>query len=152
MIDRLAGQNINSDANVFISAVEGHDTFASPAQELLAFVETGTANAFTSELTLAEVLVGPIRENNRKLVGDYEGLLGGQTAPTVLPVTRLVFREAANFRAMTRQKLPDAIHVATASLASCRHFISEDAGLKIPAGIQHTTRTQLIATWKEPLA
>ena len=130
MTNRLIGQNIYVDANVFIYAVEGDPQFSVAARALLSFIEAGSATAITSEFTIAEVLVIPLRQNNQKLVADYEGLLSGETALVVAPVSRHVLRQAAEIRAKTGQKLPDCIHAATAILSNCTALISQDQRLK----------------------
>ena len=130
MTKRLTGQYIYVDANVIIYAVEGHEQFGTQARELLSFIENGSATAYTSEFTLAEVLVMPIRRNNQNLVDDYEGLFGGETAISAVPVTRQVLRRAADIRARTGQKMPDCIHAATAHFANCSIIISQDRRLK----------------------
>jgi predicted nucleic acid-binding protein len=130
MTNRLIGQNVYVDANVFIYAIEGHPHFATAARALLSFIEAGFAKAITSEFTIAEVLVTPLRQGNVKLVSDYEGALGGDTAVELSPVTLKVLREAAQIRANSGQKLPDCIHVATALLGHCTFIVSQDQRLK----------------------
>ena len=130
MTNRLAGQKIHVDANVFIYAVEGHPQFSETARARLSFIEDGSATGYTSEFTLAEVLVIPLRQNNQQLVSDYEGLLGGETAIMAVPVTRQVLRRAAEIRAKTGQKLPDCLHTATAFSSTCSIMVSLDQHLK----------------------
>ena len=132
MTNRLLGQKIHLDANVFIYAVEGDAQFAQPARMLLSMIEAGSTVAYTSEFTLAELLVLPVRQGNRKLVGDYEGLFGGETALAVCPVMRSVLKAAAEIRALTKQNLPDCIHAATSVLSGCKLVVSQDQGLKAP--------------------
>jgi predicted nucleic acid-binding protein len=130
MTNRLIGQNVYVDANVFIYAVEGHPQFSSAARAMLSFIEAGFASAVTSEFTIAEVLIIPLRNKNSKLVADYEELLGGETDLLITPVSRHVLRLAAEIRANTGQKLPDCIHVATALLGHCTFIVSQDQKLK----------------------
>ena len=130
MINRLSGQKIYLDTNVFIYAVEDHPTLAAPARALLAFIEAGLCAAYTSELTLAEVLVAPLRGGNQALTNDYKTLLSGQTALTLNPVSRPILLDAASIRAKTRQKLPDSIHAASAGFANCKTIISQDQQIK----------------------
>ena len=79
----------------------------------------------TSELTLLETLVQPIRQNNQTLVSAYETLLT-RTEIALFPVTRDVLRESANLRAAENLKTPDAIHAATATAANCQYLLTND--------------------------
>lgn len=80
----------------------------------------------TSELTLAEVLVKPIRENNAGLRDQYERILRTSRVLTVLPITRDVLVAAATLRAGSSLKLPDAIHAATSIAANCTTHLTND--------------------------
>lgn len=88
----------------------------------------------TSELTLLESLVAPLREANRARVAAYEQLIQSSELHAH-PVSREVLREAAALRAaIPGLRTPDAIHAATAILTSCTAFVTNDAGFKrIPA-------------------
>jgi predicted nucleic acid-binding protein len=50
---------------------------------------------------------------------------------TVGPVTREILIEAARLRGLSRIKLPDAIHAATALQKGCSSFLTNDDRLKI---------------------
>ena len=146
---RFTNQRVYLDVNVFIYAIEEYEKYISVSKALLSEIDRGSIRAVTSELSLAETLVHPLKQNRPDRVSVYEGLLRSRISFDVVPVSRVVLRRAAELRATHGNKLPDAIHVATAALASCGYFISEDAGLKMPPGILHTTLTELIATSKE---
>ena len=131
MIERLRSQIVYIDANVFIYAIEDHTTYSTPARELFGMLDAGLAQGLTSELTLAEVLVLPLRQNNYQLVTAHEMLLSTRTV-VAQPVTRAILRKAAEIRAQTGQKLPDAIHAATAIAAGCTVVVSQDQRLYAP--------------------
>jgi len=80
----------------------------------------------SSELTLHEALVGPLKHGNQALAADYEKLLT-KTDVRLLPVSLPVLRLAAWLRVDAKLKTPDAIHAATALLAGCEAFITNDA-------------------------
>lgn len=121
------------DADAIIRFIEG------PSDGLLFLIENAAENLvrlYTSEFTLAEVLVRPLREGQRDLVTLYEELLAGDDdLLTVVPVDRLVLRQSADIRASLGNKGPDAIHVATAVIAGCSVFISSDGRLKLPPAL-----------------
>jgi predicted nucleic acid-binding protein len=90
--------------------------------------------AVTSELTLAEVLVKPIRDGNSTARDTYDRMLRTKPFLSVLPINRDILVDAAGLRAATSLKLPDAIHAATALLRGCTTFLTNDAGFEpVPA-------------------
>lgn len=83
----------------------------------------------SSELILLEVLVAPLRNNNNFLVADYEQLLLN-SGMQLIPIDQSILRQAANLRATTNLKTPDAIHWATAEFINCDLFITNDKGFR----------------------
>ena len=98
---------------------------------------------FTSELTLLETLVQPIKQNNQNLASAYESLLTS-TEINLLPISIDVLREAANLRAAQNLKTPDAIHAATAFSADCSYFVTNDSGFKRLSNINIAILSDLI--------
>jgi predicted nucleic acid-binding protein len=89
--------------------------------------------AVTSELTIAECLIKPLSDRNAGTVAAYLTFLDGRPEFPVLPVSRSILLEAARLRAETGIKLPDAIHVATASAADCDVFLTYDRRVRVSA-------------------
>ena len=114
------------DTAPIIYAVERHADFGPPLAPLWAALDARSIVVVTSELTLLETLVKPLRDGNQALADDYEKLLTA-TNITALPVTGQVLRDAARIRAATGLRTPDAIHAATALAARCVQFITNDA-------------------------
>ena len=83
----------------------------------------------SSELTLLESLVLPLRNNNTELVSDYTQLLL-ESEVQLLPISLTVLRDAAQLRATTSLKTPDAIHAATALSQNCSFFLTNDSGFR----------------------
>jgi predicted nucleic acid-binding protein len=48
----------------------------------------------------------------------------------LIPIDRSILRQAANLRATTNPKTPDAIHAATAISVNCDLFITNDKGFR----------------------
>ena len=76
-----------------------------------------------------EVLVLPLRNNNESLISDYEQLLLN-SAMQLIPIGQAILRQAANLRATSSLKTPDAIHAATAISINCDLFITNDRGFR----------------------
>jgi len=83
-------------------------------------------SAVTSELALAEVLVKPIKDQNLAAQQAYRTFLASTPVLRVAPISRDILEEAAHLRAITRLKLPDAIHLATSNQNGCDSFLSND--------------------------
>jgi predicted nucleic acid-binding protein len=135
LVDLVSGQRVYLDANIFIYALEGHARYADVLAELFDAIDHGEVQAVTSELTLAEVLVKPFADANAERQAAYQRVLRSAGSCTIAPIDRPVLIEAARLRAATALRLPDAIHVATARLAGCRTFISNDRRLRADVGL-----------------
>jgi predicted nucleic acid-binding protein len=125
--DWADGERIYLDANVFIYTLEGFPAFLPLLTALFARMDRGELSAVTSELTLAEVLVKPLRSGNDFLRERYEETLKSGGALAVIPVGRAVLSRAALILARHETlKMPDAIHLATALAAGCSRFLTND--------------------------
>jgi predicted nucleic acid-binding protein len=120
------GQRVYLDANIIIYAVEGFAPFLAQMRALLAAVNSGEVVAVTSELTLAEVLVKPLKDQQPALQQAYQTFLTPTPELEVAPVDLAVLVEAARLRATTKLKLPDAIHLSTALHYQCDSFLTND--------------------------
>ena len=117
------------DTNVLIRGMERTDAGAGEAGRLIEFAERDRLELVTSELTLSEVLVGPIKLGNDILVTAYLNLLTDDLIFELLPVTRDILIESSHIRARSSARLPDSVHVATAKLSRCRLIVSYDRRL-----------------------
>ncbi|MDZ4842954.1 MAG: PIN domain-containing protein [Hyphomicrobium aestuarii] len=121
------------DANVFIYAVENHPRFSLAARHVLSLMGRDGRVGVTSELTLAEILVKPLRDGKSDQVQIYGEMVVNTGALEVLGVSRSLLRVAAEIRACSVIKLADAIHIATARLGHCTMVVTEDARLRSAA-------------------
>ena len=118
------------DTNVIISIVEAATPLAPAQMQFLKSVDTGKTEAITSELTLAECLVKPLAERNAAAVAAYLAFLDGRPNFPVIPISRGILLSAARLRGERGLKLPDAIHLATATACGCTVFLSDDRRIK----------------------
>jgi len=126
-IDR---RRVYLDTNLFIYLLEGYPDFADVLRALYTRIDQGEQEAVTSELTIAEVLVKPLIDGNRRLAQAYMQAVQSRGAFRVEPVRWSVLTEAARLRAEGGLKLPDAIHMATAMLTGCAMFLTNDERLR----------------------
>lgn len=117
------------DANILIYLAEGAVEYQDAVEAQLRTLGAVSPRFITSELSLAEVLVHPLRTNNKALIAVYEELFASFVRSET--VSREVLYLAAQLRADTpSQRMPDAIHVATATLAGAEVFLTGDQGIK----------------------
>ncbi|NET17773.1 MAG: PIN domain-containing protein [Okeania sp. SIO1H6] len=118
------------DTVTAIYAVEQAPTYGVLLNPLWNNLQAGNIEVFSSELTLMESLVVPIRNSNAFLIDAYERLLRS-TQIQLIPISQTILIEAARLRATTLSlRTPDAIHAATAIAADCTQFLTKDRQLR----------------------
>ncbi len=138
------GAKIYLDTNIFIYLVEGHPTYAQPLLELFTLLEQSAVEAVTSELSIAEVLVKPIRDHKPLLVDIYKKLLAPESKIRTLPIDRATLFQTADNRARYGGRAFDCIHVATAMVARCTCFMTNDDGIRGPKSLRIVRLEELI--------
>jgi len=127
----LKGRRVYLDACVFIYALEGVSEWRGLVQAIFQAIDGGHCAAMTSELTLVECLIMPLRLGNPTLAEQYKNALQTRPGLAVLPVNRPVWMEMAALRAASPSlRTPDAIHLASAALNRCDLFLTNDKRLK----------------------
>jgi predicted nucleic acid-binding protein len=138
----MARQAVYIDSNLLIALFEANLPDAESLTRAFA-VLTGSHTVVTSELTLSEVLVAPWRLGDSALADIYLSLFDRPDLIEAIPVTRDVLLQAARLRSASALRLPDAIHVATASIAACSAMVSSDKRLKLPANMERVEAATL---------
>ena len=129
MWSAATGQAVYLDSNIFIYAVQKSDHWAKPAEVLLKAIDEQKVRAVASELVLAEVLSKPFALGNTRQIEQYQRLLSSGSGLSMVNVSRGVLVLAAQLRGATGLQLIDAIHIATAQLAHCDYFLTQDERL-----------------------
>ncbi|MGM0577128.1 MAG: type II toxin-antitoxin system VapC family toxin [Myxococcota bacterium] len=143
LIDDLGSGPVGIDTAVFIYFMEDHAVYAPLVAPLFEALDRGEVQAATSALTLLEVLVVPYRRGDAGLAERYEALLTRGRGLEVVDPTRPILRAAANLRAVTGVKTPDALHLASAMAHGCSTFLTNDRDLpRLPS-----LRVVQLATW-----
>jgi predicted nucleic acid-binding protein len=117
------------DANPIIYTVEKHPVYAPLLHPAWLAAQAKTIQVVSSELAMMETLVLPLKNGDSALEQAYELALLG-TELRLLPITQPILRRAAQLRATTKLKTPDALHAATALEAGCVLFVSNDVGFQ----------------------
>jgi predicted nucleic acid-binding protein len=122
------------DANPIIYTVEKHPVYGPLLQPLWQAAQAKTIEVVSSELALMETLVGPLKSGDKPLERDFEKALLG-TDMRLAPITQSILRGAAELRATTKLRTPDAIHAATATEVACALFVTNDPDFRGVAGL-----------------
>lgn len=118
------------DTVVLIYAVEQAPVYGELLSDLWVKLQSGNIEVFASELMLMEVLIVPIRNSDQFLIDRYKQLLRSPQIQSI-PIDREILAEAARLRAVTPAlRTPDAIHIATATIAGCNQFLTNDRRLR----------------------
>jgi predicted nucleic acid-binding protein len=124
-----ASGSIYIDTSIVIYTIEGHPDYYSLLQPLWLKFQLGEIEIISSELIIMEALVAPLKNANSSLVRDYEQLLLSEGIQ-LIPISQSVLKQAANLRATTKLKTPDAIHAATALSTDFSQFLTNDQGFR----------------------
>ncbi len=139
---------VYADAQIVIYSVDRHPVYAPVCDPLWQATQAGTVTVVSSELTLLETLVGPLRSGDAVLATRREAVWS-QPNTRLIPVTQEVLREAARLRAgIPRLRTPDAIHAATAQRSGSRstrgelsYRVHRGAPGRLPCGGTLTARS-----------
>jgi predicted nucleic acid-binding protein len=119
-----------ADTMVFIYHLQEHPRYVPATQVILDAWEAGSHQGVTSIITLAEVLVKPLRDGNDMAAEDYRRLLTTFPNLRLYDVTQSIAEAAARLRAVHGQPMPDMIQIATAVIAGATGFVSNDPTFK----------------------
>lgn len=136
MIEALGPGPIALDTCVFIYAVEAHPLYWPVLEPLFDAIDQGHLQGVTSQLSLLEVLVVPYREGNVRLAERYQQLLTHSRNFACQPIDLPTLVTAAQLRAATGVRTPDAIQLATAINANATAFLTNDRQLPTPRGLR----------------
>jgi len=120
-----SGSIVYLDAAPIIYSVEKNPDYLMLMTEVWQQVEAGDIGVVTSELSLLEALVHPVRDDDDDQISAYETVLSASEMQ-LMPITTEVLRMAVNFRVNQNFKTPDAIHAATAFLSGSSHLFTND--------------------------
>ena len=134
MADLGAGP-VALDTAIFIYFIEEDPRFVPLIDPLFREADRGVRELVTSALTILEVLVVPYRAGNRLLAHRYEDVLTRSRGVRVVDLTRDQLRAAAQLRATTGVKTPDALQLVAAIGAGCRTFLTNDRRLPLVPGL-----------------
>ena len=132
----LGSDRVYLDSNAVIAIVEGGRTFSNSQLSFIKGIDSGSVDCVSSDLAMAECLVLPLRQKDDKKLEDILIFFGEGDVLPIIPFTRKLFIRAAEIRAVSNVKMPDAMHIACADVTKCTVFMSADAGIRLPKGMR----------------
>ncbi|MDY6844694.1 MAG: PIN domain-containing protein [Thermodesulfobacteriota bacterium] len=132
-INDLQGKTVGLDTAPLIYFIEENAVYIEAVRLFFEAMDKGNFAVITSTVTLLEVLVHPLRSNNKELAAEYRDILLNSRLMT-LEVSNAIAEQAAQLRAAHNIRTPDAIQISAALEAGATHFFTNDIRLpEIPA-------------------
>ena len=132
--DLVDGSTVAIDTNALIYFVEDHPAFGPIVDPAFAKIMSRRVVAHASVITLVEVLLLPLRREQKELADKYREILGASIALHGLDAD--LADAAAILGAKAGLRTPDAIICATALHTGCDFIITNDPDFKRVEGIK----------------
>ena len=136
LIAHMLGKRVYFDTNAIIYFLEQNEQFYDVVLEIFKLIGTDDISALTSEFTLTEILIKPIRENERALIQNIKDLLLDREFFTLTETSESLFIKAAETGATHSLRPADAIQFPSALQNHCHFFVSNDARFKSVGGLE----------------
>ena len=114
------------DSAPIIYVLEAHPVLASRFTPVFERAESGHYELIITTITLAEILVGPLRRGDESLAEEYRSALSAPATWRVVDLTPDIAHRAARMRARTGLRLPDAVQAATAIETASLGLVTHD--------------------------
>jgi predicted nucleic acid-binding protein len=135
-LTHIKGKRVYFDTNASIYYLEQLQPFYEIVLPLFESIGTGEIQAYTSEFTLTEMLIKPMKENAIELVQDIKDLLLDPDLFTLTQTHQELFIKAAELGGRHGLRSADAIHFASAIENHCHYFVTNDKKFKSQQGVQ----------------
>lgn len=142
-INHLRGKTVGLDTAPLIYFIEENSVYIETVRIFFEAMNRGDFSVVTSMITLLEVLVHPLRINNRELAAEYRDILLNSELVT-LAVSNTIAEQAARLRAAHNIRTPDAIQLSAALNAGATHFFTNDIRLPEIPSIQIISLDSLV--------
>ncbi len=119
-------QRLYVDSAPLIYFVEENAVYLDKMRLIVRIIDETSLVAYSSVLTLAEVLVMPLRRGDKRLVHAYREILLAGDDYELVAVTPDIAESAAAIRARYSLGTPDSLHVASAIAKQCDAMLTND--------------------------
>lgn len=132
LADELARINsIFIDTAPIIYYIEAHPEFGPPAKEVVTAFQEGNLTAYSSVITLTEVLPKPIESGDEKLARKFADFLKHGKHLTMIEISEGIAEAAGKLRGRYPVlKTADALQIAAALEIGSEAFLTNDMKLK----------------------
>ena len=132
LAEHLKGiSSIFFDTAPIIYFIEAHAEYGALVSEVVRNFQSGYLRAFSSVVTLVEVLPKPVAAGNEKLAQDFSKFLKAGRNITMLEITSDIADKAGRLRgAYSFLKTMDAIQIAACLEVNAEAFFTNDVQLK----------------------
>jgi predicted nucleic acid-binding protein len=132
----IKGKRVFFDTNAIIYYLEQLEPFYEIVLPLFESIGTEEIQAYTSEFTLTEMLIKPMKENAIELVQDIKDLLLDPDLFVLTKTHQELFIKAAELGGRHGLRSADAIHFASAIENHCHYFVTNDKKFKSQQGVK----------------
>jgi len=130
LIDEISGSKICIDTAPFVYFIENNPKYFAMLEPLFSEIDAEKTNAVTSTITLLEVMVLPLKNNDKALADKYRDILLNSAGLTTHEVSHDMAGMAARLRAKYSIRTPDAIQIATGIILEADAFLTNDINFK----------------------
>jgi predicted nucleic acid-binding protein len=124
------GSSVFLDTMVFIYHFEANPGYKELTTEIFSSIEAHHFEAYTSTITVSELLHSPYKKGNLFLAREYKSLLNNFPNLSVLDIDLSCADIAAVISSKYSLDLPDALQLACAIDVKADYFITNDKKLK----------------------
>lgn len=118
------------DSAPLIYYVKENAAYLEKMRTIVRIIDSTDLLAYSSVLTLTEVLVMPLRHGDQRLVQAYREILLTGDDYELIAVTPEIAVTAADIRARYGLGTPDSLHVASAVTTQCDAMLTNDRDMK----------------------
>ena len=136
VLSDIQGKRVYFDTNPIIYYLEQVQPFYEIACPFFESIGMSEIQAYTSEFTLAEILIKPMRENTIPLIQDIKDFILDPDLISLTKTHRELFLKAAEFGGQYGLRSADSIHFVSAIENHCHFFVTNDKKFKSQSGTQ----------------
>ena len=118
------------DTAPVIYYVERNPTYSARADQIFDSIDAGILRGVTSPITLAESLIGPIRQGVAQVQQSFFDLMVSGANMVFVALDHSIGQRAAELRVQYNLGMSDAFQIAAALSAGCGAFLTNDLALK----------------------
>jgi predicted nucleic acid-binding protein len=136
-IAKMKGKKVYFDTNVLAYVFGNTPYFIEASLPFFDAIEQGIYTGFTGDITLGELLVKPIMDNDLSTSNRIKSFFDKVQTVSLISHTREDFELMAQIRAQQKLKAIDAIQAATAIRSGCSFLVTGDKNMaQRAAGIE----------------